>query len=179
MVVTEPITEETRLKQFDKYVMPHVPLDMRIWLECNGFFTQAASTRFHGAYAGGLFDHSYRVMMNLMKLTGRLDLEWKRPESPIIVGMFHDLCKIDQYKLENGKYVWVRDTEIKGHGDKSAILLSRLMQITDEEFACVRYHMGAFSEKDEWQQYTDAIHEYPNVLWTHTADMMASHLDGV
>ncbi len=24
---------------------------------------------------------------------------------------------------------------------------------------------------------TDA--EYPNVLWTHTADMMASHIEGV
>lgn len=179
MVIAEPITEEDRKQQFAKYLAPHVPADMRIWLDSNGFFSQAASTRFHGAYAGGLFDHSYRVMMNLKKLTERLDLEWERPESPLIVGMFHDLCKIDQYRLENDRYVWVRDTEIKGHGNKSVILLSHLMQITEEEAVCIRYHMGAFAEKNEQQQYTDAIRKYPNVLWTHTADMMASILGGV
>ena len=31
------------------------------WLEKNGFFTCPASTRFHGAYEGGLADHSWNV----------------------------------------------------------------------------------------------------------------------
>ena len=46
-----------------------------------GFFTQPASTRFHGNYEGGLFDHSYRVATELLKLTDALHLEWWRKGS--------------------------------------------------------------------------------------------------
>lgn len=45
------------------------------------------------------------------------------------------------------------------------------------EAACIRYHMGAFNDKSyEWNDYTRAIHKYPNVLWTHHADMIATHI---
>lgn len=44
---------------------------------------------------------------------------------------------------------------------------------------CIRYHMGAFVEKDEWRDYTNAIHRYANVLWTHHADIIAAHAVGV
>lgn len=53
------------------------------------------------------------------------------------------------------------------------------MLITREEEACIRYHMGAFTEKEEWKDYTDAVERFPNVLWTHTADMIASHITKV
>lgn len=36
--------------------------------------------------------------------------------------------------------------------------------------------MGAFTDKEEWNNYTRAIHKYPNVLWTHHADMIAAHI---
>ena len=48
-----------------------------------------------------------------------------------------------------------------------------------EEIACIRYHMGAFTDKSEWNDYTRAVKAYPNVLWTHQADMLASHVKGV
>ena len=41
---------------------------------------------------------------------------------------------------------------------------------------CIRYHMGAFTEKEEWRLYTRAVNQFPNVLWTHQADMIASHI---
>lgn len=44
---------------------------------------------------------------------------------------------------------------------------------------CIRYHMGAFCDKSEWNDYTRAVHKYTNVLWTHQADMLASHVEGV
>nr|DAR68166.1 MAG TPA: hypothetical protein [Caudoviricetes sp.] len=44
---------------------------------------------------------------------------------------------------------------------------------------CIRYHMGAFTDKSEWNDYTRAVSQYPNVLWTHQADMLASHVAGV
>lgn len=43
----------------------------------------------------------------------------------------------------------------------------------------IQYHMGAFCDKSEWNDYTRAVHKYTNVLWTHQADMLASHVEGV
>lgn len=62
---------------------------------------------------------------------------------------------------------------------ESVMLLSQVYTLTDEEIMCIRYHMGAFTDKDEWNDYTRAVRNYPNVLWTHQADMLASHVAGV
>ena len=59
------------------------------------------------------------------------------------------------------------------------MLLSQFYSLTMEEIACIRYHMGAFTDKSEWNDYTRAVKAYPNVLWTHQADMLASHVKGV
>ena len=56
---------------------------------------EAMLYRHHGAYKGALFDHSLQVAYELINLTERLGLKWERKESPAIVGMLHDLCKID------------------------------------------------------------------------------------
>lgn len=145
-----------------------------------GYFDEPASVKRHGAYEGGLFMHSYQVALELMKLTERNRLEWQRKESPFIVGVFHDLCKTDFYeKDENGLYTYKKDTLFQGHGEKSVMIASTIMQLTEEEAACICYHMGAFRQEDQWKDYTNAIHAYPNVLWTHTADMIAAHIYGV
>lgn len=68
------------------------------------------------------------------------------------------------------------DAVLKGHGEKSVMLLSQHLSLTMEEILCIRYHMGAFVDQKEWNDYTRAIHAYPNVLWTHTADMLAAHI---
>lgn len=162
--------------------------DFLKWLAENGFFTAPASTKYHGNYEGGLFDHSFMVMNLLVELSAANGLKWKRPASPFLVGMFHDLCKIDQYRIDNStpytvgeptQYEYNPNTMYKGHGDKSIILLSQFTTLTDEETACIRYHIGAFTEKEEWRDYTRAVHAFPNVLWTHQADMLASHVVGI
>lgn len=170
--------------------------DFLKWLGENGFFNAPASTKYHGNYAGGLFDHSFMVMNLLVELSAANALKWKRPSSPFIVGMFHDLCKIDQYRhpvtghieefnggctpiYDEQAWEYNPDTLLKGHGDKSVMLLSQFYTLTDEEIMCIRYHMGAFTEKEEWRDYTRAVHAFPNVLWTHQADMLASHVVGI
>lgn len=147
------------------------------YLLTGGFTTAPASTKYHGNYAGGLFDHSWAVMETLVDLTEKNNLKWLRPESPVIVGLFHDLCKCDQYKLLDGQYTYNDNLPLKGHGDKSVMILSRFMVLTEEEVLCIRYHMGAY-EKDDWQGFDLAIRKYPNVLWTHHADMLASKVIG-
>lgn len=169
-----------------------VSSDMLKYLSLNHFFTAPASTKYHGNYEGGLFDHSFAVAKFLVRLTEDNHLTWKNPRSPYVVGMFHDLCKIDQYRhpasrliadgvtvVDSFKWEYNPDTLLKGHGDKSVMLLSQFYTLTDEEIMCIRYHMGAFTDKDEWNDYTRAVRNYPNVLWTHQADMLASHVAGV
>jgi hypothetical protein len=156
----------------------NISQDFMDWLVDDGFFTAPASTRYHGAYEGGLFDHSFAVAEMLVKMTEQIRLEWLKPRSPWVVGLFHDLCKIDHYIQTAGRFKSNKDTHLSGHGDKSVILLSQWIKLTEEESLCIRYHMGAYMVK-EWNQYDRAIRKYPNVLWTHTADMYASKVLGL
>ena len=169
-----------RINKFNRMKPEIVSDSVSNFLMDNGFFTAPASTKYHGAYEGGLFDHSLAVTETLIDLTNKNNLIWSRPESPFIVGMFHDLCKIDNYlQKKDGHYEYNTDVLLKGHGDKSIMLLSTLMQLTLEEVMCIRYHMGAFVEKEEWSNYSRSVRLFPNVLWTHQADMIASQIMGV
>ena len=145
-------------------------------LDKHGFFDAPASRHYHGAYAGGLFDHSHAVAEQLVRLTEMLNLHWERPESPYIVAYFHDLCKMDQYCKIDGEFAYNQDVLIKGHGDKSAMLAAMYVRLTEEEILCIRYHMGAFGDKAEQDAYSKAVQKNENVLWTHTADMYASQV---
>lgn len=136
--------------------------DLMEYLMAYGFFTAPASTKYHGNYEGGLLEHSYMVTKYLLTLTQDNHLIWRKSRSPYIVGMFHDLCKIDQYRHpasdlvvdgmllpDPSKWEYNPDTLLKGHGDKSIMLLSQFYTLTEEEIMCIRYHMGAFTDKSE------------------------------
>lgn len=170
---------EKRYEIFNAFTKDILSEDAVKYLKKNGYFTAPASSKYHLAYEGGLFEHCCNVAMSLMALTSQLKLTWERDSSPIIIGLFHDLCKIDQYVWNPvlKKYEWNKDQTVLGHGDKSIIYIEEnLLKLTDEEKACIRWHMGAFDEKENWTNYSNAIHEYKNVLWTHTADMMSTHI---
>lgn len=174
------MNKKERLNEYFKF-MPPLNLDHET-LDNMGFFEAPASIKYHGAYEGGLFYHSLEVAKELVNLTEKLGLEWERPESPYIVGMFHDLCKVDNYKrdIETGKYIYNPDMILCGHGDKSVIMTMQYMNLTDEEIMCIRWHMGAYeTDPKMWNYYGKAIEAYPNVLYTHTADMIASKIIGV
>jgi len=163
-----------------------LPTDAIDWLIDNGFCTAPASAKFHGNYEGGLFDHSIAVMRELVKLTNDNNLVWRNNRSPYVVGLLHDVCKIDQYELitpdepnERPLYRFVANTPLKGHGDKSVVIARSIMDLTSEEIACIQHHMGAFGTKDEARAFTAAVHHNSNVLWTHMADMLAAHVKGV
>lgn len=176
--------KEKRMVKFDRSVGEFIPAEFEVWLEESEFFTQPASTHYHGAYEGGLFDHSYEVMKFLVNVTEKLGIQWQKERSPYIVGMFHDLCKIEAYKFSedeyglNGEWQYNERQIIPGHGDKSIILLSQFMTLTEEEIFCIRFHMGPY-EKWSRDQYGQAIEKYETVLWTHTADMYASKFKGI
>lgn len=173
---------------------PLVSPELVDYLIGNGFFMKPAAIKHHGNYTGGLFDHSLAVTNILVDMTERFDIEWQNPRSPYIVGMFHDLCKMDDYVDENANDIVVMGTGspisnnpnwtyndnkiLTGHGDKSVMMLSQFMTLTEEEIMCIRFHMGAY-ETESWNEWGAAIEKYETVLWTHTADMYASKVKGV
>ena len=128
------------------------------WLEKSDFFTAPASTRHHSAYRGGLCQHSINVYKRFVKL---LEMEygenWQKkvsPESVAIMGLLHDVCKVETYvedfrnvKDENGNwikkpYYKVEDSLPYGHGEKSVYIISAFMKLTREEALAINWHMG-------------------------------------
>ena len=154
------------------------------YLKTTTFMTDPASARYHGNHKGGLLIHSLNVSANLGSLTATQGLIWERIESPYIIGLAHDMCKIGAYLSDgNGGYAYNHD-QPKGHGDLSVRRVKEVIDITDEEEACIRWHMGAYEWRESkaetgavWNQYNEAIKRFPNVLYTHTADMIATFID--
>lgn len=154
------------------------------WLMKNGFFDAPASVSHHGNVSGGLFAHSLEVTKALLDLTEKLGLKWQNERSPYIVGMFHDFCKIDNYKRSHvgedaEAWEYNNTSLLPGHGEKSVMMLQQHMQLTEEEMLCIRWHMGAFDDSKNWNAYGLSVTKYPNVLYTHTADMIAARVVGV
>ena len=181
---------------FKEIITPIVGQACAEMMTYNGFFTAPASKSYHSNYEGGLFDHSVEVALQLQSLTDKLGLVWEDEDSAFRVGILHDLCKIDVYRKvidkpetfdfevlatdpEEFHYEWDNTPLVKGHGDKSVIYaLNWGCPLTEEEIACITYHMGAY-ETDRWDAFSNAIKRFPNVLYTHTADMIADKIMGV
>lgn len=134
-----------------------------------GFFESPASTRFHGAYPGGLADHSLRVFQLLEGYSNELDLatatgSGQEPlplehNNLIIAALLHDACKICAYiPTPEGKspYKWNRN-QPKGHAVLSLEIIQRYIKLTELEELMIKYHMGIyglneFYKENDWQQ---------------------------
>lgn len=155
------------------------------------FFTAPASTRFHGAYEGGLVEHSINVYECLKDYLFRervkqiYHMEYD-PESIAIVGLLHDLCKINCYKVgsrnvkdENGIWQSVPTYEYDdklpyGHGEKSVYIITGFMKLTREEAFAIRYHMG-FAGVEDKRSVGDAFEQFPLAFALNIADMEATY----
>ena len=162
------IMEMLQLKDLYKYLS-----------EETDFLTAPASSCFHGDYEGGLIDHSLAVMDTLLRFTYQFNLEWGIPHSPWLIGLLHDVCKINTYEKVNG--VWKNVNPVQEHGILSIkILEEHGVKLTEEEKACIHYHMGPWTKDIDESlgdlSYTQMIDRYPNLLWVHTADMYASQI---
>ena len=168
--MNDKIAQEQFLNFMNVDGRPIVSVQTMDWLIGQGFFVKPAAIKHHGNHTGGLFEHSMMVAQVLVEMTQKFDIPWTRPESPYIVGMLHDVCKLDDYFDENASDA--------GHGDKSVMMLSQVMTLTEEEMLCIRFHMGAYVTS-EWDAFDRAIRKYQSVLFTHTADMYASKVKDV
>ena len=155
------------------------------------FFTAPASTRFHGAYPGGLVAHSVNVYECLRDYLARprvrdvYRLEYPE-ETVAVVGLLHDVCKINCYhpgkrnvKGEDGVWRSVDTFEYDdpmpyGHGEKSVYILSGFLRLTREEAFAIRYHMG-FAGTEDSRNVGAAFEKFPLGFALNTADMEASY----
>lgn len=193
-MIVQTTNDAVKMKKFEDAVGEWVFTEFKQWLIDNGFFVKPAAISHHGNYTGGLFDHSFSVMTALVDMTNKFNIPWGNSRSPYIVGMFHDLCKMDDYIDENAadivimgtgspisanpKWNYNKSTILKGHGNKSVMMLAQFLSLTEEEIYCISFHMGAY-ETDRWNEFDAAIRKYQTVLWTHTADMYASKVMGI
>lgn len=172
------MTKEERIAVLADMLEEEISDEFMQWLMESDYFVAPASTKFHGAYDGGLFDHQLQVTQSLVDLTDKVESPWQLIRSPYVVGMFHDLCKHDNYIKTHSGFIYNKSAEL-GHGDKSVKILKSFIDLTEEEELCIRWHMGAFDEKQNWRFYSESVKKYPNVLYTHTADMIASQIKGI
>ena len=142
------------------------------WLESTDFYTAPASTKYHGAYAGGLLEHSLNVFRRLVKRCPAADMD-----TLTIAALLHDVCKIHLYEKTEDGYRHNEQFPI-GHGEKSVILILRHMPLTDEEITAISWHMGAFdSRAGAGRSLSQAWEKCPLALHLHLADMEATWFD--
>ena len=155
------------------------------------FFTAPASTRYHGAYEGGLCEHSLNVYDCLVDQLSRPRMKEKyginySDESIAIAALLHDLCKINFYRTsfrnvkdETGRwqsvpYYTIEDSLPYGHGEKSVYIVSGYMRLTRDEAFAIRYHMG-FSGPEDNGTVGQALEMFPLAFALSVADMEAAY----
>jgi len=156
------------------------------------FFTAPASARYHGAYSGGLLEHSLNVYDCLNDYLSRerakelYKMNYSE-ESIAIVSLLHDLCKIDCYKegtrnVKGPDGVWKTvptyefcDNLPYGHGEKSVYIITGFMKLTREEAFAIRYHMGFSSATDDVRNVGAAFEMFPLAFALSCADMEATY----
>lgn len=147
-----------------------------------GFFRKPASLKHHGQANGDLYIHSLMIYELLKDWTEKGLIQWENERSPMVIAFMHDICKADDYiwDYDMNEWQWNGEALLTGHGDKSVIMATSFFpDLTEEEMMCIRYHTGAFEGKHMWNNYTNAVKRYPNILWVHQADMIASQVYGV
>lgn len=156
------------------------------WLETTDFYTAPASTKYHDCVNNGLLLHickTYNIMLQLLSLPMYTTLFG----SALFVTLVHDWCKIFRYgeypmwrKDPNGE--WCQEIGYKrkapyvglGHGVDSAYLAATFFQMSTQEFAAIRWHMGRWhcssDELDDLQKCNEC---YPLVLLLQFADQLS------
>lgn len=157
-----------------------------------------ASTRFHGAYSGGLLEHVlavYDEAMAIREIQIRLcpNVESQLPlDSIAVAALLHDVCKAEIYRSEqkkrkNSSGQWESydgygvDYSVfpLGHGEKSVIQLLRWgLEMTDDEIMAIRWHMSgfdlAFQSPESLANYGAATDKCPLLAVLRTVDGLAS-----
>jgi len=156
-------------------------------LEKTSFFKDPASINYHSAHDGGLLLHSVGVhclLKDIVSIVGNHPP--LTPNTIAISALLHDICKIGCYEVKekfrkdkNDRwekypgYEWVEESFPFGHGEKSVDLISRYIDLTEQEKLLIRWHMGPMTTGDGNDFYKICA-RFPEVALLHSADLMHS-----
>ena len=159
------------------------------WLEKSDFYRAPASSKYHGAYEGGLCEHSLDVLEQALKIVPILPQKIDDVESLAIACLFHDVCKVNYYKPDkrnkkvNGTWVEVPFFSVEekfhfgGHGSKSVFILQQFIKLKPEEAVAINCHMGfADCGPSNVGDISNAFEQYPLAWLVHVADEAATYL---
>lgn len=168
----------------------------------NGFFTSPCSGQYHLAKEGGLAEHSYNVFLTASYLSFLLckddePLSKENEDALIICCLLHDVGKMGQFgkagyvpnMIKDGrptkaepeqKYKQSEDKPYKGNPDllcvdhevRSIAIISRFIELTEEEQQAILWHNGLYGPF----KYEIQSKETPLYLILHFADMWASRI---
>lgn len=156
------------------------------WLENTDFYTSPASSKYHGAYHGGLLEHSLNVYDELKRLLSVYPEIKVSEESVVIVALFHDLCKAGLYTTEkrnrknaSGQWESYNAYTIKeqfcfgGHGSKSVYLAQHFIKLSPEEAVAINSHMSCW---DGNTSVGNTYEQFPFAWLLHVADESATYI---
>lgn len=158
------------------------------WLDESDFYVAPASTRFHGAYSGGLLEHSLHVYDEAKRLLSAYPDIKVSEETIRISTLFHDLCKVNMYSTEkrnrkNSEGQWESYDAYSihekfcygGHGSKSVFLIQNFMKLTPEEAVSIQCHMSSW-ENGTANIVGKAFEQFPFAWIVHVADESATFI---
>lgn len=155
--------------------------ELAAYLEKHGLFRAPASTKYHLCIEGGLLIHSVNVVKLALELKEKL-MPDKSDESIILCALFHDAHKVtdgfghNTYDKNNSStsdkqpYFWNTKQFGYGGGHKSALLISKFVDLTQDELQAIAYHDGPFVPA--WDDIKSD--PYPLTLLIHYADMWST-----
>jgi len=175
------------------------------WLQNSDFFVAPASHKYHASYKGGLCEHSLHVYDNLKALVKDFGMEGIISDDTCkIVGLLHDLAKVNFYKLdyrnkkvysetgskrdEQGRFDWVSVKEYTYLDDKERFIygnhettseyyIRSFIPLTHIESIAIIHHHGNMS----WDSMQDNIgsvwNAYPLSTLIYIADVEAAFIN--
>ena len=136
-----------------------------------------ASTKFHHAYKGGLYDHTLEVIeiaLNIFELYKDKFIRDVKRDDVVLVGFAHDLDKVNKYRKNTNQATLFYGQEFEYNYDKVSVngtaeVISILMQydikMTDEILNSLTFSHGGWS--------VDRGKLLPLATILHTADMLS------
>ena len=156
------------------------------WMESEGFFDAPCSSKYHLAEPGGLAKHSLNVFQTSMQIaltyySEREDeITFDFINAITISALLHDVGKTGQYGKpiyiknedpEQGAYKTNRDLLYIPHEVRSISILSKFIDLTEEEQYAILYHNGLYSNLNNFKGK-----ETPLLMILHSSDMWASRV---
>ncbi len=152
--------------------------ELSLYLNKHGYFTAPASTKYHLCFEGGLLIHSINVTRLAIKLKEIL-LPDIQEDSIILCGLFHDAHKVtdgfenatyiknEGYDKDKQPFLWNKEQMNFSGAQKSLLIISRFVDLTQDEMQAIAYHDGPFVPA--WEDIKND--PYPLTLLLHFADM--------